>query len=146
MFNPPAAGQFAVSLMANNSWVEGTGTGGKPTMDGITYNTLESTYINNAADQALGTFQFGGASSGASASSLDLTSGVVRDLEGGDEMSLRLYADDDNISYLFNSRMASPGPELVITATPEPGTVELGLTGAAVLWLWQWKKRPRAGK
>ncbi len=58
IFNNIAAGQFGVSLMQNNSWVEGTGTGGVPTMDGISFNTLLGTYINNASDQALGTFNF----------------------------------------------------------------------------------------
>ena len=64
MFNSVAAGQFGVSLMANNSWAEGTGTGGMPTSDGITYNSLTSTFINNANDQGLGTFQFVGGTSG----------------------------------------------------------------------------------
>src|SRR5215472_8866424 len=52
IFNPVAAGSFNVSLMQNNSWVEGTGTGGIPTSDGISFNSLEGVYINSAVDQA----------------------------------------------------------------------------------------------
>src|SRR5712692_6945633 len=76
IFNSVAAGQFNVSLMQNNSWVEGTGTGGVPTTDGISYNSLQSTYINNVLDQSLGTFSFPGGTSGANIYSLSLASGL----------------------------------------------------------------------
>jgi hypothetical protein len=90
IFNKVAAGQFDISLMANNSWVEGTGTGGIPTTDGISYNSLASTYINSALDQGLGAFSFGGGTSGVTGYALGLTSGLVDDVTGGDELSLRL--------------------------------------------------------
>ena len=141
IFNSVAAGQFGVSLMANNSWVEGTGTGGAPTSDGITYNSLTSTYINNANDQALGTFQFVGGTSGTGNYSLGLSSGLVGDLQGGSDLSLRLYPADNQVSYLFNSREAGTGePELTIVATPEPGTLELGVTGLAMFAVWNRKR------
>jgi hypothetical protein len=136
IFNSPAAGLFDISLMQNNSWVEGTGTGGTPTMDGITYDSLESVYINNSADQALGTFSFAGGTSGENGYSLDLASGLVGGVQDGGDVSLRLYPDDNDISYLFSSRMAAPnGPELVITAVPEPSVLLLVETGAAALFL-----------
>src|SRR5881394_1213506 len=65
IFNDIAAGQFGISLMQNNSWVEGTGSGGIPTSDGISFNSLQSVFINNTSDQALGIFNFPGGSSGA---------------------------------------------------------------------------------
>jgi hypothetical protein len=137
IFNNIAAGKFNVSLMQNNSWVEGTGTGGIPTMDGISFNSLQSTYINNATDQALGTFSFPGGSSGVNSYALGLTSGVVTDLVGGDDLSLRLYAADTSVSYLFSSRNAggSLEPDLIISAAaaPEPGTLALGVLGLAAL-------------
>src|SRR5438270_2720082 len=104
IFNDIAPGQFSVSLMQNNSWVEGTGTGGIPTTDGISYNSLLNTYINPASDQALGTFSFGGGSSGANNYSLALASGLLDKLLAGDQLSLRLYAADNSVSYLFSSR------------------------------------------
>jgi hypothetical protein len=130
--------------MQNNSWVEGTGTGGTPTTDGITYNTLQSQYINNATDQTLGTFSFAGGSSGEEGYLLSLASGLSGDVQGGDDLSLRLFPADNDVSYLFSSReTGATGPELVITATPEPGTLELGVTGLAALSLWQFIKRRR---
>jgi len=142
IFNAPAAGQFGISLMQNNSWVEGIGTGGAPTTDGISYNSLTGTYINNATDQALGIFSFAGGTSGTATYGLRLTSGVVGDLAGGSDLSLRLFPNDTSVSYLFNSRTASSSvPELEITATPEPGTLALDLSGLAALLLWRCTKR-----
>jgi len=104
IYNNIAAGQFGVSLMQNNSWVEGTGTAGAPTSDGISFNSLQSTYINNATDQALGTFSFGGGSSGANSYTLGLTSDLIAHLLAGDDLSLRLFAADNVVSYLSSSR------------------------------------------
>jgi len=134
IFNPPAAGEFGVSWMQNNSWVEGTGTGGDPTTNGISYNSLESIYINNAADQALGAFFFVGGTSGTASYGLGLTSGVVGDLAAGNEMSLRLFPADTNVSYLFNSsRASSDAPELLITAEPE---LRVALAGDSLALYW----------
>jgi hypothetical protein len=130
-FNTTAAGQFNVSLMLNNSWTEGTGNPNKPTADGITFNTLQSTYINNTADQALGGFSFNGATSGAATYSLTLSSGIVADLLSGNDASLRLYAGDTSVSYLFNSRTGTAAPELIINAIPEPGSLSIGAMALA---------------
>ena len=62
IYNNVSAGLFGISLMANNSWIEGTGNASSPTSDGITYNSLLGTYINNNADQMLGVFDFPGSS------------------------------------------------------------------------------------
>jgi hypothetical protein len=147
IFNNTAAGLFNISLMQNNSWVEGTGTGGSPTSDGISYNSLQNVYINNAVDEALGTFSFAGGSSGASIYSLGLSPGLKTDLLVGAHLSLRLYAADNAVSYLFASRTggsASSGPELMLTVVPEPGTVALWVSGLGVLLVWRVSKRAGA--
>ncbi len=148
IFNNVAAGLFDVSLMQNNSWVEGTGNGGTPTSDGISFESLQAVYIG-AADQALGTFSFGGNTSGANSYSLDLSSGLTTDIQDGNDVSLRLFAADDNVSYLFDSRSggsASFHPELTVQVgvVPEPGTAELCVVALLMLWLLQsfrkWKR------
>ena len=58
IYNEIAPGQFNVSLMQNNFWLEGTGNGSTPTTDGITFESLQGTYINNTTDQALGNLWF----------------------------------------------------------------------------------------
>jgi hypothetical protein len=135
IYNDTVAGRFNVSLMLNSSWAEGTGTASSPTSNGITYNTLQNTFINNAADQPLGTFSFPGGSSGANSYTLALSSGLTSDILNGSGASLRLYAADNSVSYLFSSRAAAAPnqPQLVITVVPEPcGLTLLGL-GMAVL-------------
>jgi len=135
IFNNIAAGQFGVSLMQNNLWLEGTGTGGVPSSDGISFNSLTGTYINNAADQSLGTFNFPGGSSGQNSYVLSLSSGLVGDVTSGSDLSLRLFAADSGVSYLFTSRQgsASSRPDILVqaVAVPEPSTVVL--CGAALV-------------
>ena len=134
IYNNVAPGLFGISLMTNNSWIEGTGNASSPTSDGITYNSLLNTYINNSADQMLGTFNFPGGTSGANSYSLNLGSDLVADILGGSELSLRLFAADTSVSYLFSSRSTSPAanePQLTVTAVPEPGYP--ALLGLAVL-------------
>jgi hypothetical protein len=136
IFDPTASGLFGVSLMQNNGWTEGTGTPINPTTDGITYNSLQGTYINNGADQALGSFNFNGASSGTALYSLGLTPGLLTDIEDGGILSLRLFAEDSSLSYLFNSRTGGSGtshPELIIAVVPEPGTIALSAMGLAIV-------------
>ena len=138
IYNEIAAGQFSVSLLQNNSWIEGTGNGSSPTTDGITFSSLQNTFINNAADQALGTFNFGGSSSGANNYTLALSSGLIADLLAGSDLSLRLFAADDAVSYLFSSRAASAianRPTLIFNAIPEPGSTSLCLMALGILWL-----------
>ena len=143
IFNDIASGQFNVSLMQNNSWVEGTGTGGIPTTDGISYNSLQNIYINNAADQPLGSFSFPGGSSGANNYSLGLSSVLGADLLLGSLLSLRLYAGDDHVSYLFSSRNAGAAvqPNLTIVAVPEPGTMAICVLGLATVSIWRVARR-----
>ncbi len=135
VYNNVAPGSFGVSLMQNNSWAEGTGNASNPANDGITYNTLQNTFINNAVDQSLGAFAFPGGTSGANLYALNLTSGLTTDIFSGADASLRLFAADDAVSYLFSSRAAggeTSRPQLVIVAVPEPGTGLLALVGLSI--------------
>jgi hypothetical protein len=122
-FNANAAGQFSVAWMQNDAWVEGTGSPGAPTTDGVSYATLP-TFLG-AADQGLGTFSFPGGVSGSNSYNLALPSAFVSDILAGDSASLRVFASDSAMSYLFNSRnngTAGNRPLLTINAVavPEP--------------------------
>jgi hypothetical protein len=145
IFNDIAAGQFNVSLMQNNSWLEGTGTGGVPSSDGISFSSLTGTYLNNAVDQALGTFSFPGGSSGQNSYALSLSSSLVSDLTSGGDVSLRLFAADNSVSYLFTSRSggAAARPDLLVqaVAVPEPSAVGLCAAALIVLALLQMARR-----
>ena len=131
VFNAQAAGQFIASWMQNNTWVEGSGTPQSPTTTGITFTTLPS--FEGSSDETLGTFSFGGATSGASVYSLALTTGFLSDVSSGGLASLRLYASGSTVSYVFNSRSfttVANRPVLTITAVPSPaGIAMLTLAG-----------------
>jgi len=122
IFNAQAAGQFAAGWMQNDSWVEGTGTPAAPQSTGLTFATLPS--FLSGSDEALGTFSFGGATSGTNSYALSLTSGFSADMGAGGLVSVRVSAVGSTIGYLFNSRtfgQVAARPGLVITAVPAPG-------------------------
>lgn len=133
IFNATAAGQFAISLMQNNGWSEGTGTPMAPTNNGISFSTL-SNYVD-AADSSLGTFSFNGATNGNVIYTLNLTPDLSADILSGGTASLRMFAADSVVSALYDSRnftIAADRPLLTITAVPEPSALALGVLGAFV--------------
>ncbi len=148
IFNAVAPGSFGISLMQNNSWTEGTGTGGLPGSSGVSFASLQGMFINNSVDQALGTFSFGGNTSGQNSYGLAMASGLTSDVMGGNAISLRLFAADSAISYLMTSRQGAAGsqPELVVdaVAVPEPGTLTLcvlALVLLATMQFFRYRKR-----
>lgn len=124
LFNASSAGSFAISFMQNDAWPEGTGTPNLPTSTGITFASLPA--LQSGSDAALGTFSFGGGTSGASDYALTLPAAFVADLSAGGTTSLRLAAADTSVAYLFNSRnfgTAANRPLLTISAVPEPVSI-----------------------
>jgi hypothetical protein len=135
IFNSSAAGQFGISWMQNDSWIEGAGTPAAPTTTGITYTSLTGTFMGGA-DENLGTFSFAGGTSGNSSYTLALTPLFSADVLAGKTVSFRLFAVDTAVSYLFDSRTfgtTSFRPVLSIVAVPEPGTLSLLAACAALL-------------
>jgi hypothetical protein len=117
------AGQVGVSWMQNDSWTEGTGTPGAPTATGITYSTLSS--FQSGADQSLGTFAFGGGTSGSFNWNLGLASSFVADAAAGNAVSLLMLPGDTTVGMVVDSRSfgtAAFRPILTVSAVPEPGT------------------------
>jgi hypothetical protein len=136
IFNAGSAGQFGISWMQNDGWIEGTGTPQAPTASGITFSSLSS--FASGADEALGIFSYNGATSGNAAYSLNLTPLFSGDILAGNTVSLRLFPTDSAVSYLSDSRnfgTAAARPLLTITAVPEPGQFALGLLGLGICFL-----------
>ncbi|HEY2951030.1 MAG TPA: hypothetical protein VGK40_00525 [Verrucomicrobiae bacterium] len=149
IFNAVSAGSFGISWMQNDSWTEGTGSPGFPSTTGINFNTLQGAFINNAVDENLGAFAYSGATSGAFAYALGLSPGFRSDVEGGNNVSLRLLAADANVSYVFNSRnfpTTTNRPILAVTAVavPEASTLTLAALGLGLLSLWRGFGRGRS--
>lgn len=134
IFNTPAAGQFAISWMQNDGWIEGTGTPMAPTTTGITFSTL-NTFLS-PGDETLGTFNFNGATSGNAIYALGLSPSFSADVLAGNTVSFRMFATDSTLSAVFDSRnfgTASARPLLTIVAVPEPAPIALGLLGLSFL-------------
>jgi hypothetical protein len=134
IFNPVSAGQFGISFMQNNSWTEGNGTpAAESTTGGITYKSVPS--FLSSGDEKLGVFSFNGATSGLSVYTLNLAPFFAADLLSGGLVSFDMYAVDNSINYLFNSRnfgTAADRPLLTINAVPEPASALLCLGGLAM--------------
>jgi hypothetical protein len=144
IFNASAAGQFGLSWMQNDGWTEGTGTPNAPTTTGITFSTLNG--FLSGADEALGTFSYNGATSGNLTYSLNLTPSFSADILSGNSLSLRMFAADNAVSFLSDSRSfgtTSARPLLTITAVPEPATSSLAILGLAFVFSAR-QKRPVA--
>ncbi|HSU53983.1 MAG TPA: hypothetical protein VLT36_08005 [Candidatus Dormibacteraeota bacterium] len=133
IFNASAAGQFGLSWMQNDGWTEGTGTPQAPTTTGVTFSTLNN--FISGADESLGTFSYNGATSGNNSYSLNLTPGFSGEVLSGSTVSLRMFAADNAVSYLSDSRnfpTTTARPLLTVSVVPEPGVSGLLFLGACV--------------
>jgi len=119
IFNTIHSGNFGIDWIANDSWVEGTGTPGTPQPTGVNFNSISSLF---ATFDSLGAYTYTPPGNNVYASyGLSLDSGLVTDAAAGGDVSLYFYAADSQISYLFNSRTFSQAnPELILTAAPVP--------------------------
>lgn len=135
VFNPVRSGSFGIEWLANDAWVEGAGTPAGSVAGGITFNGLSG--VRSAGDEGLGTFSYvaagnTGPSLPRASYGLGLGAGLVADVEAGAEVSLRLFAADAQVAYLFNSRNfagEANRPELVVVAVPEVRAGWLMLAG-----------------
>jgi hypothetical protein len=130
IFNPATAGQFAVSWMQNDSWIEGNGMPNTPDTNGITFNTL-SNFIG-PDDEPLGTFACDGATTEVSAYTLSLASGFAAAVAAGGPVSLRLSVPQAGV-YTFHSRSfgtVTARPVLTITAIARCGSADFNGDGA----------------
>jgi hypothetical protein len=132
------SGTFAVDWMANNGWTEGTGTPASPASTGVNYSQ-ESSLLNSNMDEALGSFNYGGATSGRMNLSLGLTPGFTSEISTGNLVSLYMTATPGStIGFTFNSEnfgTASARPSLILTAIAVPEPLAVVLLGASCMVL-----------
>ena len=115
------------------------------TTSGITYNNY--TTYTGVSDEALGTYNFNGTTSGLfTASSLALTSGFLSDILGGSKTDFELLpSSGSQVSAVFTARdytgsgasspLTRPALSITAIAAPEPARVMLFLFGSLALLL-----------
>ncbi len=157
IFNAVNTGLFKIDWQANDSWGgEGAGNPGSPFFpsnpptDGVTWNSIA--LLLGASDENVGTFTYlpvgntNPPSIPAASYALGLTPGFLADAIAGNVVSLRGYAGDNTVSYLFNAHsFGSNSPTLVVNAVAVPEPAVLGLLGAGVAFLTLRRRRHAPG-
>lgn len=119
IFNPINGGNFVIEWLANDNWVEGTGRPNAPTSDGVCYGSLPG--LLSAAHESLCTNTYSPPGDNVHVTwPLPLNQDLVNDIAGGNEVSFRLYAADNQVSYLFNSHNFGNGNQPLIHVTAVP--------------------------
>jgi hypothetical protein len=123
------AGEFQIRWIANDTWVEGTGTPMTPTSNGVTY-AQEPSYLNGSTDMNLGAFNFNTTNLSCA---LALPAAFVNNMAAGGEAGLFLTAIDPQIGFVFYSRqyagLASTHPALIVSAVAQPGIAGITVSG-----------------
>lgn len=150
IFNPVHAGMFGIDWLSRDDWIEGNaGSGGAegfPTTSLISLNSLPALLGNPR--ETVGVYQYTPPGNNIYLNySFGLPAGLVADATAGGEVSLYLYATDQEISYLFNARsFAANRPMLTVSAIPipEPGWPSFTLMAGVALLLQRARKNSEA--
>lgn len=124
IFNTINAGSFGIDWLANDSWVEGAGSGngepGYPTTSEVSFNSISG--LLGSGYDSLGTYAYSPPGNNIYVSyALPSDANLDADAASGGDVNLYFYAADNQVSYLFNSRSYSQNhPELTLTAAPIP--------------------------
>lgn len=142
IFNNVSGGNFGIDWLSLDSWAEGSGTPSALSTSGVNFNSTASLLVGSAS---LGTYTYTPPGNNVYANySLALDANLVSDAAAGGDVSLYLYAADNQIGYLFNSRMFASGhPELTLTAAPVPEPGTLALAAATVGGLFFARRQTR---
>jgi hypothetical protein len=102
IFPMVASGNFVIEWLSTDDWSEGTGNPSIPSMDGITYDSLPDLLTNLHEVLCTNTYVPPGDNIRVTWP-LPLKSGFVSDIVTNGLVSLRFYAADTQVCYLFNS-------------------------------------------
>ena len=114
-----SGGQFVIEWLANDDWVEGTGTPNLPTTDGVTYDSLPD-LLSGASEILCTNLYLPPGNNVPVTYTLPLTTNLVGNVSAGSDVTILFYAADDQIGYLFNSINYGRGnePLLQVIVTP----------------------------
>jgi hypothetical protein len=119
IFNVVSGGSFVIEWLSTNHWAEGTGTPALPTTDGITFNSLPG--LESAPCDILCTNTYTPPGDNVPVTYLlPLNSDLLAEVVSGGDATFLLFAGDNQIGYLFNSRDYRGGNEPLINVTAAP--------------------------
>jgi len=129
IFNTVNTGNFVIEWMADDNWSEGTGRPMAPTTDGVTYDSLSTLEAETHEPLCTNTYIPPGNNVHV-VWPLPLNTDLVTNILAGGPVSFRLYAADDQVSYLFNSHNFGNGnqPLIHVTAIPLPVLLSGGIS------------------
>lgn len=119
IFNVICGGQFVIEWLADDDWLEGTGTPSSPTTDGVCYESLPDLLAQRRETLATNTYTPPG-NNVPVFWPLPLTANLWNNVTNGADLNLRFYAADNQVSYLFNSYKYGRGnqPLILVVASP----------------------------
>jgi hypothetical protein len=119
IFNAISGGKFVIEWMADDSWIEGSGTPNLPTTDGVTFASLPNYLMT--AHEILCTNTYSPPGDDVHVVwPLPLNHSLVANVMSGGDVSFYFCAADDQVSYLFNSNKYGRGNEPLINVTAIP--------------------------
>lgn len=133
IFNPVNTGSFIIEWMADDDWVEGTGRPMAPATSGVTYDSLAGLLAEPHEALCTNTYLPPGENVHV-LWPLPLAAGLVANVAAGGPVAFRLYAADDQVSYLFNSHNFGNGnqPLIHVTAVPVLRILSFAVTNGLV--------------
>jgi hypothetical protein len=134
IFNPAAAGQIGADWLADDSWVEGSGSPMNISTTGISLNLLPALVANGS--EGLGLLAFDGSTSDTATYDLTISPGFLSDVQAGNLLSILLSPGDAVVSGVFNSRnfaVSTNRPYLILSAVQVPEPATTALAGIAII-------------
>lgn len=119
IFNIINGGNFVIEWLADNDWLQGSGTPNLPTTDGVTFGSLPTLVSELCEILCTNTYSPPGNNVPVTYT-LPLNTNLLSDIENGTNATLLFYAADNQIGYLFNSLKYGHGnqPMIFVTAIP----------------------------
>lgn len=119
IFNVINGGNFVIEWLADNDWIQGTGTPNLPTMDGVTFGSLPTLLSEPSENLCTNTYAPLGNNVPVTYT-LPLDTNLLSEIESGTNATLLFYAADNQIGYLFNSLKFGHGNQPLIFVTVIP--------------------------
>lgn len=135
IFNPAAAGQIGADWLADDSWLEGTGSPMPGNVSpGISFDTYPALVAGGS--EGLGLLAFDGSTSDTATYDLTISPGFLADVQAGNLLSILLSPGDAVVSGVFNSRnfvVSANRPYLILSAVQVPESATTALVGIAII-------------